>query len=257
MLPELSPPLARPAVAYFHGGGWAEGERAAGMYPWLCPLLAAHGFVTASVTYRLSRFAAFPAQIHDAKAAIRFLRANSAQYGVDSGRIGAWGDSAGGHLAALLGTTSDRIDLEGSSGWVEHSSRVQAVVARCAPSDFRRLGVPAEDWRAEVFSLLFGGRMDQHDDLALLASPTAHVDADAPPFLLVHGTEDETVPYEQSTLLAGALRAHNVPVAVHGINGGHHNMLADVDAPWGNQPWTDLGHEALEFFRRHLGDPLR
>lgn len=255
LLPQTPQPTRAPVVVYFHGGGWAEGERSDGMYPWICPLLAAHGFVTASVTYRLSRFAPFPAQIHDAKAAIRFLRGNAATYHIDPDRIGAWGPSAGGHLALLLGTTGDAPELEGDCGCPDQSSRVQAVVAHCAPTDFRSYRVADDDWRAPIFALLFGGPITEHEDLAELASPVAHAKPGLPPFLLVHGTNDETVPYQQTTLLAEALETHGVDVAVHTVEDGHHNMLPDVDAPWGNQPWTDLGYETLDFFRRHLGLP--
>lgn len=251
LLPETEA-ARRPAVVYLHGGGWAEGDRAAGMYPWLCPLMAAHGFVAATVSYRLSRFVPFPAQLHDVKAAIRFLRAHADQYGIDPDRIGVWGDSAGGHLASLLGTTADVPELEGKCGWREQSSRVNAVVARCAPSDFATYRVPADDWRSPFFSMLFGGPIEEHEELARLASPLAHLKAGLPPFLLVHGTEDETVPYQQATTLATGLKNHGADVMLHTVDGGHHNMVADLDAPWGDDPWTELGYEAVDFFSRHL-----
>lgn len=252
LLPEPAPSPRVPVVVYLHGGGWAEGERSVAMVPWLNPLLAAHGFATASVTYRLSRAAPFPAQIHDAKAAIRWLRAHAEAYGLDPERIGVWGDSAGGHLAALLGTSAGVADLEGGCGSPEFSSSVQAVVARCAPSDFVRFRLDDEDTPGSVFWQLFGGPRSEHDDLAQLASPVTHVHAGMPPFLLVHGTDDETVPYEQTTLLADALQDNGATVVVRGVPGGHHSMLPDIDAPWGNEPWTDLGHEALAFFTEHL-----
>lgn len=252
LLPDPPPTNRAPAVVFLHGGGWAEGERSTGMYPWLNPLLAGHGFVTASVTYRLSRRAAFPAQIHDAKAAIRWLRANATAYGIDPDRVGVWGDSAGGHLAALLGTSGDLPELEGPCGSAAYSSRVQAVVARCAPTDFALFHPDDEDEPGSVLWLLFGGPAREHLDLARLASPVTHVRRGAPPFLLVHGDQDETVPYEQSSILAAELHAHGADVTVRTVPGGHHNMLPDVEAEWLNQPWTDLGYEALEFFSKHL-----
>lgn len=252
LLPDTGADRLRPAVLYLHGGGWAEGERSAGLYPWLCPLLAAHGFVAASVGYRLSRFAPFPAQLYDVKAAVRFLRARSGTYGIDPDRIGVWGDSSGGHVAALLGTTGGRPDLGGDCGSPGPSTRVQAVLARCAPTDFSTYRVADDDWRAPVFARLFGGPLPEREELAVLASPVAHVGPGMPPFRLVHGTHDETVPYEQATRLAAALRAHGNHVEVRTFDGAHHNLLPDVDAPWGNHPWTELGEDAVDFFTRFL-----
>ena len=223
------------------------------MYPWLNPLLASHGFVTASVTYRLSRFAPFPAQIHDAKAAIRWLRAHAATYSVDPERIGVWGDSSGGHLAALLGTSYGVPELEGATGSPDQASHVQAVVARCAPSDFTRFHPGDEDEPGSLFWQLFGGPASEHEDLARLASPTTHVGRmTLPPFLVVHGSEDEIVPYEQAEFLVDRLHAHRADVTLRTILGGHHNMLPDPDMPWSDTPWTDLGYEALAFFTNHL-----
>lgn len=244
----------RPAVVYLHGGGWRGGERSAGMFPWISPQLAAHGFVAANVTYRLSGVASFPAQLHDVKAAVRWLRANADTLGIDRGRIGVWGDSAGGQLAALLGTTGDRKDLsqdldgEGNCGSPGESSAVQAVIARCAPSDF--VTMPEE--QSEVLDALFGGPRTDTLELRELASPARHVHKGVPPFLIVHGTNDETVPYSQAETMVRTLREHNADVTLRTIEGGHHNLLHNVDLPWGNDPWTELGSEALEFFRRTL-----
>jgi hypothetical protein len=105
-----------PAVVYIHGGGWDGGQRSGGMAPWLCPLLATQGFLAVTISYRLSYQAIFPAQIHDVKAAVRWLRANAEHYHLHPERIGVWGFSAGGHLAALAGVTGDLPSLEGTSG---------------------------------------------------------------------------------------------------------------------------------------------
>jgi acetyl esterase/lipase len=250
LVPEPQPTTPTPTVVYLHGGGWEAGHHRAAMMPWLNPLLAAHGFVTASVQYRLSTKAPFPAQIHDVKAAIRWLRAAAETYGIDPDRIGVWGDSAGGHLAALLGTSGELPDLEGACGSPTQSSRVQAVVTRCAPTDFLRLG--DEDDTDGVLARLFGGRLGDRVALRRLASPVSHVHAGMPPFLIVHGTADETVPYEQAELLAQALRSVEAEVTVHTIPGAHHNMSTDPDLPWGDDPWEDLGRQALEFFTKHL-----
>jgi acetyl esterase/lipase len=248
LLPTPRPATPVPAVLYLHGGGWRAGERTAGLYPWLGPVLAANGFVVANVTYRLSGQAAFPAQLHDVKAAVRWLRANAVRYGIDPDRLGAWGDSAGGQLAALLGTTAGRDDLEGDCGPPGSSSAIQSVITRCAPSDF--LTMP--DHQAEALDALFGGPPSSTADLRRLASPVCHVHEGASPFLIVHGERDETVPFHQAETMVLALRKHKVDVTFHVVEDGHHNLLADEDLPWGNEPWSDLGTEALSFFRRTL-----
>jgi acetyl esterase/lipase len=227
------------------------------MYPWLSPLLAAHGFAAANVTYRFTDRAPFPAQLHDVKAAVRFLRAQAGQYGIDPARIGVWGDSAGGHLASLLGVTGDGSSaVEGPCGWPSESSAVQAVVTRCAPADF--------DWNltddhGEVISALFGGDPRDRLDLVRLAGPVHHVAGGdrkpAPPFLIVHGTEDETVPFPSAKTFASALGEAGADVTFNPVEGVHHNLLPDELAPWGDHPWTELGEQALSFFDRHLRGP--
>src|SRR6476469_5456429 len=125
-----------PAVIWVHGGGWLEGWYTDGDSWWCCPPMAAAGFVTLSIMYRMSDEAIFPAQIHDVKGAIRWVRANAAELGVDPERIGIWGHSAGGHLAALAGVTGDLAALEGTVGPAGYASAVQAVVAGSPPTDF-------------------------------------------------------------------------------------------------------------------------
>jgi acetyl esterase/lipase len=248
-VPDPPPPRPAPAVVYLHGGGWESGDRRMALQPWLNPLLAGHGFVAVSVTYRLTDEAPFPAQIHDVKAAIRWLRAHAGEYGVDPARIGVWGDSAGAHLASLLALTDRVAALDGGCGTPGVSSAVQAVVARCTPTDFTD-----SPWveASPVLRKLFGGRPGAQGELRRLASPVCHAHPQAPPFLLVHGTEDELVPYRQATRLAEALRGHGTEVHLHTVPGGYHNLCADMDLPWSDVPWTDLGHQALAFFTGRL-----
>lgn len=250
-LPSSRRPSGAPAVLYLHAGGWRSGDRSYGMYPWHAPILAANGFVVASASYRFTDVAPFPAQLHDAKAAVRWLRANAITYGIDPDRIGVWGDSAGGHLAALLATTADRADLEGDCGSPRWSSTVQSAVTRCAPTDFRTF-LPDDPWAASVLDSLFGGPPATTGQLRDLASPLLHVSRESAPFLIVHGSRDETVPVEQARTMAEELRGHNVDVVLHEIEGVFHNLTSDIDPPWGSDPWTDLSRLTLEHFRRTL-----
>jgi len=190
-----------PLVVWIHGGGWEAGNKSD------CPgmLFAEHGFVVASVEYRFSKAAVFPAQIYDCKAAVRYLRAHAADYHIDPTRIGVWGGSAGGHLVALLGTSIGNTALEGTVGDnVKTSSAVEAVCDWYGPSDFISFvdQIPTDkiDFYNNHSSVthLFGGDVSLHKDLAKEASPVTYVTRTAPPFLIMHGTADNVVPIAQS-----------------------------------------------------------
>lgn len=252
LYPSPLPVDPAPAVIYLHGGAWAEGERSTGLYPWLNPLLASHGFITISVGYRLSRFAPFPAQIHDVKAAVRWLRANAEQYHIHPERIGAWGDSAGGHLVALLGVTGDLPELEGDYGSPGYSSRIQAVVTRCAPYDFLSPGGELINDAPSPVTQLFAGTVSEREDLMRLASPISHVHPGLPPFQIVHGTLDETVPFAQARQFTAALKAAGNEVDFLPMRGAYHNLRPEELLPWADKPWDEMGWKALAFFQRHL-----
>ena len=241
---------ARPAVVWVPGNGW-EGARAEGLDDWCCPLLAAHGFVAATVEYRPRQEAPFPAQLHDVKGAIRWLRANAATYGIDPERLGVWGFSAGGHLAALAGLTGDLPELEGEVGPAGHSSRVRAVAAGSPVTDFLRPGGALPRF-PEVVAQLFGGAGPDKAGLMRLASPLAHVAGGAPPFLLAHGTADESAPFAQSVALREALVAAGAAVAFVPLEGARHNWLARPARFPGESKVRDFGPLALGFFREHL-----
>lgn len=201
---EYAKPL--PLVVWIHGGGWVTGERSP------CPIarLATRGYAVASVSYRLSQGdTVFPAPLHDCKAAVRWLRANAWRFGCDSARIGVWGASAGGHLAALLGTVQDQPALEGSEGITGVSSRVQCVVAMFPATDFVHLEEQQDDhWRINfVAKALFHGPPSSRPELAAAASPITHVARDNAPMLLIHGTADSLIPPTQSSRMHDALQA--------------------------------------------------
>jgi acetyl esterase/lipase len=237
-IPDPKPAKPAPAILFIHGGGWSGGNR--GHMMSRCFLASKQGYVGASVEYRLSDQAPFPAHLQDCKAAVRFLRANAEKYGIDPNRIGAWGCSAGGHLAAMLGVTEGIAEFEGDGGNPGVSSRVQAVVDCFGPTDFytwqeavnrfaadeptRRLFAPppGDDkmfqwWKDFSFEKdvglikLFEGKGKER---AKWASPITYADrkGNVPPFLLVHGTLDTWVPLQQSIQLANALEKNGVKV---------------------------------------------
>lgn len=227
-----------PVVVFLHGGGWRLGSRhgAGPMYRDASPppfaRIAQAGIAVASVDYRLSAEATFPAQLHDAKAAVRWLRARSAELGIDPARIAAWGESAGGHLAELLGLVTDPA-LEGEVGVAGPTSGVRAVVAWYAPSDVAAVATdigadPADPTTREA--QLLGAPAAEVPDLAAQASPITHVSPGAPPFLLMHGRGDRFIPCVQSERLAAALEAAGADVELHLLDGADHMWLGAPDA---------------------------
>lgn len=212
-----------PLVVWVHGGAWRSGSRER------VPIvgLVQAGYAVASIDYRLSPVAAFPAQAHDIKAALRYLRANASRYGYDGRRIAIAGASAGGHLAALVGTTSGNPDLEGRIGdHLDQSSDVAAIVDYYGPTNFltilqqstpHGLGV-----RIPALQLLLRGQPEDKPELARLASPVFHVDAGDPPLLLVHGDQDPQVPINQSHELHGRYEELGLPVQFEVVHGGAH-----------------------------------
>ena len=228
-----------PLVVWIHGGAWIFGDRR-DLPPTLQPnqifdALIQAGLAVASVDYRLVREAAFPAQLHDVKAAVRYLRAHAEQLGLDTRRMGVWGESAGGHLAALVGLTAHRPDLEGTLGVIGPSSAVDVVVDWYAPIDLetmpRPTGVsPLADILPDGVVSPEAQLLDGLDDGSRSdVSPIRHVTAAAPPFLIVHGTADPMVPYSQSEQLEAALTEVGVPVQLVPVDGAEHVFLGCAD----------------------------
>ena len=232
-----------PLVVWIHGGGWMIGDRRflpETLRPdQLFDALVAAGLAVATIDYRLALEAPFPAQLHDAKAAIRYLRAYADELGISTGRIGVWGESAGGHLAALVGLTGSRPDLEGGMGVVGPSSAVDVVVDWYGPADFTTMPrmTPPPHIAAKLEPAMHTPPEDSLvaglDDAARAdASPVTHVTADAPPFLLVHGTADWLVPYAQSEQLHAALTGAGVDCRLEPVQNAQHifDGCDDVDA---------------------------
>ena len=230
-LPDAPSENPIPLVVWIHGGGWRAGSKA----PTRAPRTLGPDYAVASIDYRLTDQAIFPAQIHDCKAAVRWLRAHADEYGLDPERFGAWGSSAGGHLVALLGTSGGVAELEGTVGdHLEVSSRVQAICDYYGPTDFLALlDQPSLiDRRTPTSpeSLLLGGLIVDLPELAALASPVTHVDPTDPPFLIVHGDSDRTVPYQQSVDLHAALAEAGVEATLHLVGrAGHGGFPSIVD----------------------------
>jgi acetyl esterase/lipase len=213
---DASGPL--PVIVWIHGGAWLAGSKDGGG-----PALpfVRKGYAVASINYRLSQHAVFPAQIEDCKAAIRWLRASAKTYNLDPSRIGVWGASAGGHLVALLGTSGDVKDLEGHEGPVDESSRVQAVVDWFGPTDFTKMG-GSHDRPESPESKLIGGPVQENKGKTARANPITYISEDDPPFLIMHGDRDMTVPFNQSELLAQALEKAGVAVTFRPVSGAGH-----------------------------------
>jgi acetyl esterase/lipase len=216
----------RPVVVWIHGGGWRGGDKSSGL-PLLLSLATGGEYVCFSVGYRLSGEAIWPAQIHDCKAAIRWIKANTKKYNIDPKRIGVWGSSAGGHLVSLLGTSSDIKELEGQNGSPDQDTRVACVVDFCGPSDFpnffSRQPLGSKNAYGAITGL-FGGTVEEKKAEATIASPITHVTRDDPPFLIVHGTNDETVPFAQGETFHKALKKAGCDATFVKMEGGGHGI---------------------------------
>ena len=230
-LPAARPEKPVPLIVWIHGGGWRQGSKE--MNP--AARFVDDGYVSASISYRLSPVATFPAQIHDCKAAIRWLRAHAEKYGIDPERIAVWGSSAGGHLVAMVGTSGDVEELEGSLGHPRESSRVQAVVDYFGPTTFTKMDAAGSsmvhDDAKSPESLLVGGAIQEHPELVRRADPITYVTSDDPPFLIVHGDKDPLVPHNQSELLAAALKENGVEHTFRTAKGGGHGNGGDFKSP--------------------------
>jgi acetyl esterase/lipase len=213
----------RPLIIWVHGGAWRAGSKEN------CPALPLlrDGYAVASINYRLSQHAIFPAQIEDCKAAVRWLRANAGKYRLDPDRFGAWGASAGGHLVALLGTSGDVKEFDVGEN-LGVSGRVQAVCDWFGPTDMVQMskfpGPMKHDAPESPESLLVGGPIQENLAKAAKANPITYVSKDDPPFLIMHGDKDPLVPLNQSELLEAALKKAEVEVQLHVVPGAGHGF---------------------------------
>jgi acetyl esterase/lipase len=233
-----------PVVLWIHGHHWARGSK--DQRP---PVdLMAQGYIVVSLDYRLSGEAPFPAAIEDCKAAVRWLRANAATYHIDPDHIGAWGHSAGAHLAALLGTSGGVAELEGAGDNSSFSSRVQAVCDMSGPSDILEFyetvsSLNDGSGRRAKSSIeqFLGGPVEHNRAKAIAASPVSYVSRDDAAFLIIHGENDMSIPVSQSEVFADKLKAAGVDVTFEVAKGRGHG----VGAP-------NFASEIISFFDKHL-----
>jgi acetyl esterase/lipase len=231
-----------PTVVWIHGGGWFRGHyaltnRVVAKIDFMDALLQA-GYAVARIAYRLSGEAQFPTQLHDCKAAVRYLRQHAATLGLDANRFAAMGESAGGHLACLLGLTGNRPELEGEVGIVGPSSAVQAVVDWYGPTELLTMDEQAPPSSFQPHNApdspearMVGAPIQQDKERARHASPITYVSAAAPPFLIQHGTADRIVPVGQGRALAGALEAAGAKVTMIDVAGADHCFWGVDTAP--------------------------
>ena len=234
---------AEPLIVWIHGGAWRGGDKAE---PLAALRMLRLGYAVASINYRLSSEATFPAQIYDCKAAIRWLRSRSSDYRLDPERFGVWGPSAGGHLAALLVTAGNVDELEGDLGVTGVSSRVQAICDWFGPTDFLTMnetpGKIDHDAPDSPGVKLIGAPVQERPDLARRANPIAFVTRDTPPFLILHGAKDREVLPNQSEALHQALQDQGVPST----------LVVLEDQGHGFDKAIDIHKHSYRFFDQHL-----
>ncbi len=235
-----------PLLVFIHGGAWKNGDKASG-HSVVIPFVKSGAYVGASLNYRYSSQGLWPAQIHDCKAAIRWLRGNAKEFGIDPEKIGVIGTSAGGHLVAMLGTSGDVAELEGDLGDFKYeSSRVTAVVDYFGPAELQSMSkYPStidHDAPNSPEAMLLGGAVQTQVKQAKSASPQNHVSKDDAPFLIIHGTKDPLVPYDQSVQFDKALDAVGVSSTLITIQDGGHGQFSI----------PKLYHLIEQFFDQHL-----
>jgi acetyl esterase/lipase len=225
-----------PLIVFIHGGGWRNGSKE-GAVRRLVPFVETGNYVGATINYRLTGESSWPTQIHDCKAAIRYLRGKAKEFGIHPKKIAVWGGSAGGHLVSMLGTSGGVKELEGDLG--EHddqSSRVTCVVNYFGPQNFLTMvkqesTIDRSAGKEYPEALLLGGPVQEKEDVARQASPVTWVSKDDAPFLTAHGTEDPLVPYAQGEEIHAALQKAGVESHLLRVEGGGHGFGgAEIDA---------------------------
>ncbi len=233
-----------PAILWIHGGGWKNGTGKGGAK--MARYFAERNYVAVSISYRLSGEAPFPAHIQDCKAAVRWLRANAKQYGIDPERIGATGHSAGGHLAALLATSNGVEALEGDGGNAAFSSTIQAAVPMGAQTDLEtdRIRSMTAQSGADIWHEFLGGSLDEQEAMYQLASPRRHLDSEDPPMMFITGALDNLD--TQAVPIRGDMQRMKIVSGLLVIPDAPHNFTREPH-------WFELSMStAVFFFDTHL-----
>lgn len=222
-----------PVIVFIHGGGWRGGDKAGGIGN-VGRYVASGEYAGVSVGYRLTNEAQWPAQIHDCKAAIRWVKAHAAEHGLDASKIAVWGTSAGGHLVSMLGTSGDVKELEGTLGkHLDQDSKVTCVVNFFGPENFLTMvrqpsTIDRTQGKDYPEALLLGGPVPEREAVAKEASPVTHVSAGDAAFFTAHGTKDPLVPYAQGEEIHAALTKAGVPSILQEMTDGGHGFRSEV-----------------------------
>lgn len=249
VIPKIKSKTPLPLVVFIHGGAWKGGDKRKSL-PRVIPYAKKGAYAAASIGYRLSAEAIWPAQIHDCKAAIRYLKANATKYNIDPDRIGIWGSSAGGHLVSMLGTSDGVKEMDGSIGqYTSISTKVKCVVNFYGPTDFLVMdehnfkpGAISHNSPQSPESLLIGGPIQKNKGKVQTANPISYIDSHDSPILIVHGNKDPLVPFHQSEILHTALKKVQVDTTMITVKGGGH----------GRGFGSDVGEKVVDFFDHHL-----
>jgi len=241
----------RPAILLIHGGGWRVGTRYQCM--WYAHRFAEHGYVAVTINYRMMNKYPFPNCLYDAKSAVRWLRLHASEYHIDPNRIAALGESAGGHLATLLGTTADKPQFDGSEN-LGASSKVQAVISVYGATDLTYFKKPEGMLSLWGFTSKFMGRFvdvkneKSGEDAFAAASPITYVSKTTAPTLFIHGTDDHMVPFAQSQTFHDKLKSLGVPTKLIAVPGRDHGFDHFHPSERGQ-----LFKEMLSFLEKHMG----
>jgi len=249
LLPKEPAGKPLPVIVFIHGGGWRNGSKQSSTWK-IANFVKTGNYAGVSINYRLSAESQWPTQIHDCKAAIRWIRANAKKYNLDPDKIGIWGSSAGGHLVAMLGTSADVIAMDGTLGSnFGLSSAVTCVVDFYGPTDLTTMDQNAAEGAVMKHNtpdspetLLLGYMATKNPEGAATASPITYITPDDPPFLIVHGTKDPVVPYAQSVTFHEALKKAGVSSTLLSVTGGGH----------GKGFGADVNQNVIRFFDHHL-----
>lgn len=244
LMPTASTEQCMPVVIRFECPGWKAGPRSAAFDGFANPLLASRGFITIAASIRSSDDAAWPAQLDDARHVLEWVLSNPLELPVDPQRIAVWGQSAGGHIATMLALTAPE--------------SVKAIVAMCTPFDLADSSWTAAQAADSPVTDLLGGPEQATIARRQTASPIHHLTANHPSrMMIIHGTQDETVPVNQAMQMHNAIHSTGCDSKLVTIDGGHHNLRDDPEAPYEAPIWYSIGHQAADFLSSSLIVPHR